>query len=176
MKMPMIGTIALLLLFRASEGFTQTLESPDGQVTMNFTLKKISGKKNCPVYYLSYNGKQILSESKLGFTLNNGNTLDSQFKVLSTEKKNHDNTWKPVHGERSSIRNHYNQMTVQLSHQSEPSCIMELEFRCYDSGMALRYKIPKGDFPENITIKKENTEFRFLDDHITWTTQSAQGK
>ena len=172
----MTGTIAALLLFWTCAGFAQTLESPDGQITMNFSLKKISGKKNCPVYNLSYNGKQILNESRLGFTLNNGNTLDGPFKVLSTEKKSHDNTWKPVHGERSSIRNHYNQMTVQLSHQKAPSCIMELVFRCYDSGMALRYRIPKGNFPGDIGIQKENTEFRFMDDHITWATQSAQGK
>ncbi len=176
MKKTMMGTIAALLLFWAGAGFAQTLESPNGQITLNFNLENISGKKNCPVYNLSYNGKQLFRESRLGFTLNNGNTLNSQFQVLSTEKKSHDNTWKPVHGKSSTIRNHYNQMTVQLSHQSEPSCIMELVFRCYDSGMALRYKIPKGDFPENITIKKENTEFRFLDDHTAWSTQSAQGE
>ena len=176
MKIPMIATIIALLLIGSGAGFAQTLESPNGQITLNFALEDISGKKNCPVYNLSYKGKQILTNSKLGFALNDGNTLDDHFKVLSTKKKSHDNTWKPVHGEQSSIRNHYNQMTVQLSHQSEPSCTMELVFRCYDSGMALQYRIPKGNFPESVSIKRENTEFRFMDDHVTWATQSAQGK
>ena len=174
--MSMIGTIAALLLFWTCAGFAQTLKSPNGQISLNFDLENISRKENCPVYNLSYKGKQTLSESRLGFTLDNGNTLDSHFKVLSTEKKSHDNIWKPIHGERSSIRNHYNQMTIQLSHQSEPSCTMELVFRCYDSGLALRYRIPKGNFGGDIAIKNENTEFRFPGDHLAWATQSAQGE
>jgi len=150
--------------------FAISIKSPDGLVALSFDIKDIDGIKNCAVYNVSYKGKAIIKNSRLGFELDTGSTLDRNFQLRSTATESCDNTWKPVYGERNTIRDQYNQVSVILAHTQSPPLTLKLELRCYDAGAALRYTIKKSNLVHDITIKKENTEFRFLGDHTVWVT------
>ncbi len=152
-----------------------TIKSPDGQIALSFNLRDVAGVKNCLTYSVSFKGKLIVDESRLGFDLNDGSKLSDSFEVLSTDTRSRDSRWKPIYGERSSIHDNYNQLTIKLSHKKAPFYRLEILFRCYDSGVALRYWIPKSPSHERIDIKREKTEFRFLADHVAWCVYSAQG-
>ncbi|MBM3861584.1 MAG: glycoside hydrolase family 97 protein [Verrucomicrobia bacterium] len=136
------------------------LKSPDGGLALTFDVKG-----GAPVYSVARDGKPIVTESRLGLEIE-GAAL-TKFAVVGHRVSSHDETWKPVYGERSSIRDHYNQLVVDLG-------TLRLTFRAYDEGVAFCYTLPKGT--GSVTIARENTEFRFPFDHTAWAVYSAQGK
>ena len=48
-----------------------------------------------------------------------------------------------VPGRRSEIRDHYNEITLQLEEAGEPGRRFDLCVRAYDGGVALRYEFPQ---------------------------------
>lgn len=73
------------------------------------------------------------------------------------------------------IRDHYNQLTVDLRETAVPHRLLWITFRVYDEGVAFCYTIPKQPALDRVTITKECTEFHFTADHTTWETYAAQG-
>lgn len=144
------------------EGQALNVQSPDGNFVVEFTLSD-----GAPVYSVSYQGKPILTKSHLGLVFD-GKTLTNGLKLVSHQTSQHDETWKPVYGERSTIRDHYRQLVVNLDR-------LQLTFRAYDEGVAFCYTIPKQPDMDRVTIAKEQTEFRFPADHTTWAVYFAQG-
>jgi alpha-glucosidase len=151
------------------------LKSPDENIAVSFIVRDEGGREGCLFYTMSYRGKSILTESQLGFTLKDGTSFDSGFEIIQLARVSHDDTWKPVYGERASCRDHYNQAAVELRETKAPHRQMTLTFRAYNEGMAFCYTMPKQPAMERISIAKENTEFRFTADHAAWAVYSAQG-
>ncbi|MBI5394701.1 MAG: glycoside hydrolase family 97 N-terminal domain-containing protein [Verrucomicrobia bacterium] len=151
------------------------LKSPDGKVVVLFSVRDDGGEKGCLFYGVSYRGKPILAESRLGLTLKEGLALTAGFKPVKLDCGSHDETWKPVYGERSSIRDHYNQLVVDLADGQTPPRQLRLTFRAYDEGAAFCYTLPKQAAMDRVSITKENSEFRFTADHTAWAVYSAQG-
>ena len=87
-----------------------------------------------------------------------------------------DVSWTPVYGERSRVRDNYNQLDVIIQQYEQKRFKVKLEFRCYNSGVAIRYSILAGDIEQPINIEAENTKFRFPQDHRAWCTTTAQGE
>ena len=153
----------------------EVLRSPNGHLELVFELKDLDGESACPVYRVAYQGKPILSDSKLGLDLGDELSLETGFRVLQRNKAHHDSYWTPVYGERSVVRDHYNQVSVVLARNASSSPVLELIFRCYDEGIAFRYIIPKNNHSEQLHIRNELTEFSFLANHAAWCVHSAQG-
>jgi alpha-glucosidase len=168
--------IVYLVTFTCCISPATVIDSPDGSISLSLSIEDIGQSKACPVYTVTYKGKILLSESRLGFNMNSGMTLKDNFEIKSTDVTSNDITWKPVYGERSTVRDHYTQLLVRLSHNKAPFLTLDLEFRCYDSGVSMRYVIPKSASFDSISIKSEITEFQFLDDHTAWCVTSAQGE
>jgi len=151
------------------------VKSPNGQVCLSFEVKDFEGAKACPVYSVSYKGEIVVAESRLGLELDDGRLGDGmEPTVLSTGR--HDTEWKPVYGERSTIRDCYNEVEVQLKETEAPHRVLNLTFRAYDEGAAFCYTIAKQPGLDRVAIAKEATEFRFRADHTAWAVYSAQGK
>jgi alpha-glucosidase len=168
----LVGAVFCLL---ALAGAAAELKSPDGNVAVTFAVRDDGGEKGRLFYSVSYRGKPILAESRLGLALKDGTPLDSGFNVIRSARASHDETWKPVYGERSSYRDHYNQFVVELQETEAPRRLLNLTFRAYNEGAAFCYTLPKQPAMERVNIAKENTEFRFTADHTTWAVYSAQG-
>lgn len=159
-----------------STSLAGTITSPNGEVVLTFSVKDSGGFENCPVYEISWNGKLVVAESRLGFDLMDGTDLIDQFEVFGAKEGTHDSTWEPVYGERVSVRDSYTWLTVQLVHTRHPMYTMNLQFRCYDAGAALRYEFSGEDAHSEIAIRSEKTHFRFLHDHEAWCAYTAQGE
>lgn len=149
--------------------------SPNGQVGISFDVTDFDGAKACPVYSVSYRGKTVVAESRLGLELEEG-CLGNGVAMTILSQGHHDTQWEPVYGERSTIRDRYNEVEVQLRETAAPHRLLGLTLRAYDEGVAFCYTIPKQASLKNITIAKEATEFRFAADHTAWAVYSAQGK
>jgi len=153
-----------------------TLKSPDEKVVVKFDLKKIGPKPNCPVYSVSYRNLPIAVDSSLGFDFKSGHSLEAGFEIAKVAKSSHDNIWHPVYGERKKIRDHYNQLIVDLKESAGPNRQLRMTFRAYNEGMAFCYTLPRQPALKNFLISAERTQFRFLADHTAWAVYSAQGR
>ena len=154
----------------------QTLLSPDKQLKMDFSIEK--GR---PTYTLQYKGKTVIAPSHLGIELkgesqrrdfndlsnkNEGSaySLMSGFFVADSAYTSFDETWTPVWGEESAIRNHYNELSVTLR-QKNTDREMILRFRLFDDGLGFRYEFPQQKNLNYFVIKEEHTQFAMTGDH-----------
>lgn len=161
-----ILTAAALLSASASLGATEVLTSPDGRLQLSFNLTA----DGTPTYKMDYNNKPVIATSRLGLELKNQKSLLDGFKMERVSRSSFDETWQPVWGEQSSIRNHYNEMAVCLSQPDDNGHLREMivRFRLYDDGVGFRYEWPAQDNFTYFTIKKERTEFAMTGDHTAY--------
>lgn len=161
-----ILTAAALLSASASLGATEVLTSPDGRLQLSFDLTN----DGTPTYKMDYNNKPVIATSRLGLELKNQKSLLDGFKMERVSRSSFDETWQPVWGEQSSIRNHYNEMAVCLSQPDDNGHLREMivRFRLYDDGVGFRYEWPAQDNFSYFTIKEERTEFAMTGDHTAY--------
>ncbi len=161
------------------------LKSPNGQLLLRFAV--VDG---VPQYSLDHGNTAVVLPSKMGFTLEWRDNLDHAFVVRAISRDSKDETWHPVWGEESTIRNHYNELLVTLEqpegsvasmdHSTEKRpTVMQIRFRLYDDGLGFRYEFPMEIThrrnPDNkynalayFWIKEELTEFAMAGDHTAW--------
>lgn len=169
MKKIQLFFIALMLpMFAAA----QTIKSPDGKVSLTFSLTG----NGVPTYSMTYKNKAVIKPSHLGLELAKNKHASKGFKetdlmdgftVADTKTSTFDETWKPVWGETSTIRNNYNEMAVTLNQESSNRNII-IRFRVYDYGMGLRYEFPQQKDLNYFIIKDEHTQFAMAGDHKAW--------
>ncbi|MCR4773463.1 MAG: glycoside hydrolase family 97 protein [Prevotella sp.] len=169
MRKLILSAMALLL---ALGGKAQTVSSPSGNIMVRFSL----GKGGVPTYEMTYKNKTVVKPSHLGLELAKDKhaskgmaetSLMDGFEIKNTATDTFDETWRPVWGETSTIRNHYNELAVTLS---QPAADRELliRFRVYDDGMGLRYEFPQQKNLNYFIIKEEHTQFAMTGDHTAW--------
>ena len=171
--------VASLLLPSSLSARVETAYSPDHNIVVNFDVKD-----GVPFYNVSYKGNQVIRDSRLGLELvsvkgngefsnfdnkqvTNQNSLCDGFAMLTARYSSFDETWQPVWGEESSIRNHYNEMAVTL-HQEELGRYIIVRFRVYDDGLGLRYEFPQQPNLTYFVIKEEHTQFAMPGDMTAW--------
>ena len=161
-----ILTAAALLSASASLGATEVLTSPDGRLQLSFDLTA----DGTPTYKMDYNNKPVIATSRLGLELKNQKSLLDGFKMERVSRSSFDETWQPVWGEQSSIRNHYTEMAVCLSQPDDNGHLREMivRFRLYDDGVGFRYEWPAQDNFTYFAIKEERTEFAMTGDHTAY--------
>ncbi len=150
----------------------QTVKSPNGNVALTFTLSD----NGCPTYEMTYKGRAVVKPSHLGLELakdrhaskgKDETDLMDGFKITDTRVSSFDETWKPVWGETATIRNHYNELEVDLNQPSSDRNII-IRFRVYNDGMGLRYEFPQQKALNYFLIKEEHTQFAMAGDHTAW--------
>ena len=92
--------------------------------------------------------------------------------MTGVERDSLDETWEPVWGEESHIRNHYNELAVTLEqgpvNKNGPKAVMVIRFRLYDDGLGFRYEFPEQKRLKYFVIKDELTQFAMAGDHTAW--------
>ena len=168
----MLKTIMTVLALLPMMVAAQTVTSPNGNVTLTFSLTE----QGQPTYEMSYKGKKVVNPSHLGLALAcdkhaskgmNETDLMEGFKVKDTQTSTFDETWRPVWGETATIRNHYNEMAVCLN-QPTSDRDMTIRFRVYDYGMGLRYEFPQQNQLNYFVIEEEHTQFAMTGNHTAY--------
>ena len=164
--------ILLSLLLLPLAMMAQTVKSPNGNVELKFSLTG-NGR---PTYEMNYKGKAVVKPSHLGLELakdkhaskgENETDLMEGFAIKDTKASTFDETWKPVWGETSTIRNNYNELAVSLN-QTVTNRNIIIRFRVYDDGMGLRYEFPQQKELNYFLIKEECTQFAMAGNHTAW--------
>lgn len=121
-----------------------------------------------PIYSVTYGDKAVIKPSPMGFTLTDGD-LDKGFELTGSETATFDETWKPVWGEVSNIRNHYNQLTVHLRQKAGQKRVMNIIFRVFEDGVGFRYEFPHQPNLKYFVVSNESTGFNLAGDHkVFW--------
>lgn len=129
-------------------------------ISLTFTL----GEEGVPIYTLTYKQRTVIKPGRLGFDLVGDASLKSGFILVGTKDATFDETWKPVWGEVSSIRNHYNELLVQLE-QKATGRELNICFRLFNDGLGFRYAFPAQPKLKYFVLKEEDTEFALTGDH-----------
>ena len=101
---------SVILVFVLSLLHAQSVKSPSNALEVNFKLVN-NGQ---PSYTVNYNGKPVILESTLGIKLKDKPALDGNFEIQSSKADTFNESWKPVLGQKASIVNHYNELTIAL--------------------------------------------------------------
>ena len=165
-------TAILLLALVCCSGIAQAQEkqaSPNGNVAVEFNI--VDG---IPYYAVEYKNQPVINPSRMGLELISDYSLIDNFNIVSVNRSSFDETWTPVWGETSTIRNNYNEMEVQLE-QNIPGKdaktarrLLTIRFRVYDDGVGFRYEFPEQDNLTYFTIKEEYTEFAMTGNHTAY--------
>ena len=137
------------------------ISSPNGEIKLHVDVNP----QGQPYYNLSYKGKPVISDSKLGLAAQEAKFID-RFTILSTDTASFNETWHPVWGEYSEIVNHYNQLTVNM--KNVDGLLMNICFRVFDDGMGFRYEFPIQDKANYLAVENEVTEFNFPGNNTMW--------
>ena len=148
MKSSEIGLAVAITFAVAGVAAAETLKSPDGKIEVTFQSE--NGNTS---YSVQFHGNEIIGSSNLGLKAKAGNTLE----FIEASSSSFDETWKTVWGNFGEIRNHYNEVQMELGETAEQTLI----FRAYDDGIAFRYEIPEANtFDESYA--HEATQINFV--------------
>ena len=180
-KLKNIAVATLMLLCGASYvNAVETVASPDGNVVVSFDMKE--GR---PVYSVTYKGEAVVAESRLGLLLDSENgrndfssfsynaseanklSLAEGFELSSVERSTFDETWTPVWGEETSIRNNYNELAATITQPAFDRHII-IRSRVYNDGLGFRYEFPQQKNLNYMVIKEEKTQFAMTGDHYAY--------
>ena len=154
---------AICLAGKATAAEPIVLNSPNGKLQMSFSLSE----KGEPTYMLQYKGKTVIRPSHLGLELKNAHNLQQDFVIKNSTASSFDETWQPVWGETRNIRNHYNEMFVELYQPSQERGL-NIRFRLYDDGLGFRYEFPLSKSLNYFVIKEEHSQFAMSGDNTAW--------
>lgn len=154
--MKLFFTLVLCLIgFTAS---TQTIVSPNKNLSLSFALTA-DGE---PTYQLKFGQKSIVNTSKLGLELKEQPSFMKGFTISKVDTVSFDETWTPVWGEVSKIRNQYRELAITLTQADRT---IRIRFRLFNDGVGFRYEFPAQDKLNHFIVTNEKTEFNLTGDH-----------
>ncbi len=142
------------------------------RLTLDFTLDD-AGR---PTWQLFFDGKPVVYPSHLGIELaptkhaSKGmreTSLTEGFQLMEVHTSQFAEQWAPVWGEEDSITNAYSEMRVALL-QPQTQRKMDIVFRLFDEGVALRYECPLQVALVFFVISEERTKFALGQDMSAW--------
>lgn len=161
---PFYAAIISLTLLAFSPQLTadESITSPDGNIAFFIS----NNDKNWLIYSVTFRDEAVVSESRLGLRFRTQERLDSDLKFLGASRQSSDQIWEQPWGERRQVRDHYNELLVQLEGAGKQR--LDLRIRVFDDGVGFRYEVPTQPGYEEIEIVDELTEFHLPDDSIAW--------
>ncbi|MFB9841710.1 glycoside hydrolase family 97 protein [Mucilaginibacter ginsenosidivorans] len=163
MKLITTFLLSLSLVYNVQSQDNKSLKTSLEKVSLEFSLNN----EGRPLYSVYYADKIVIKPSALGFTLADNSAFDKNFEITGSETSSFDDTWKPVWGEVSSIRNHYNQLTIHLK-QKGSNKLMNIIFRVFADGIGFRYEFPRQTGLKYFIVSNELTSFNMAGDHKTF--------
>lgn len=175
------------------------LTSPDGAYRFTFYQRAV-GEGNAQMYYtLTYKNRAVVEESKLGILIENqlfesalGIPNDTchywceNLRLTGTEHRKANETWKPVYGERATVRDCYNEMTLSFEkgegdgaldggYDKRKNYFMNIIVRAYNEGVAFRYHFSETTNGLFLHIIGEQTDFTMPEGTMAYYERWAQG-
>lgn len=126
--------------------------SPNKKLNVNLH----EGKNNNPYLSVDYNGREVISNIKLGLETDLQNYSDNLKFISVSKNKSHRDDYVMITGKRSHCTNRANERTYRFENNKQQ--VLDVILRVYNDGIALQYQINATSNNENIT--NESTTYR----------------
>ncbi len=137
--------------------------SPDGR-----TAVTVQAREGRLAYAVQRDGHAVLTPSRLGFEFRGAPALRDSLRIAGHAERSHDETWTQPWGEVSRVRDHYNEMRVEVTEGAAPRRHFAVVFRAFDDGVGFRYELPDQPGIGDYEISDELTEFSLADNGRAW--------
>lgn len=161
MKKTLLRFAALAAAFTlAGCGQDTSVTSPDGTIQTRITLDEAG----IPYLEVAADGEPLLTPSRLGLEAD-GVNLSEGFTLERVTRDSRDETWTQPWGENKSLRDHHNEMAVEL--RNADGVALVLRVRLFDDGLGFRYEYRTP--ADSLRLTDELTRFRFAKDGPSWS-------
>lgn len=161
-----------VVLFSCSKADKVDVKSPDGRIQVSFGINDSS-----VIYYaVEFEDSVIIKNSNMGFQFEGNQEFGNNLEIVSVSEMEVNQNWNPVYGERSEIKDNYNQTTIRLKEKKSTGKEFDITFRVYNEGVAFNYTFLPLAENETLHIQKENTEFNFSENYDCWVSERAQSE
>lgn len=82
--------------------------------------------------------------------------------------------WKPLYGERSTVKDNYNSATMHMSWGDKSNYRLDVQVRAYDEGLAFRYFFPEHKGQTFHKVVADLTDYTFPEGTMAWSEKWAQ--
>ncbi|NBC84463.1 MAG: hypothetical protein GVY19_13935 [Bacteroidetes bacterium] len=160
MKTNLILLLTVLSISVYAESYV--IHSPDNNIRVEIHVEeKIT-------YSVAYKNLSFIKPSPLSFDFAFSPRLGEYMKVIQSDMNTIDETWEPILKTHKQVRNHFNQLTLEMEEQRFPGRKLNVEFRVFDDGMAFRYLLPGLNSKPELELTSENSTFHFTNDYNAW--------
>jgi alpha-glucosidase len=135
--------------------------SPDGRNEVT-----VSTRDGGLYYAVRRDGQNVLLPSRLGFAFRGADSLYGGLRITGASRGTHDETWTQPWGEVARVRDHHNELRVEVAEDRAPHRRFVLVVRAFDDGIGFRYELGEG-FGEFV-MEEELTEFALADNGRAW--------
>lgn len=148
-----------------------TWQSPNGELSALFECVPAPGGNGIDgqlVYSVTFHGRPLITQSGLQLQLHGARPLGANVRITGQTPSQFDGTYRLVTGKASTVRDHYNALTIATEEFTGLRRHLDLEVRAYDDAIAFRYVVPEQRATREFRLAKENTEFRISKDATTY--------
>ena len=137
--------------------------SPDGR--NDVSVEVIDGVLT---YAVRRDGKSILTPSQLGFTFRGAPPLGDSVRIEGSSRATFDETWTQPWGEVARVRDHHNELRVNVVESKALGRRFVVVFRAFDDGVGFRYELPAQPNLGAFEMMDELTQFAMADNAQAW--------
>ncbi len=169
-KMIVLGLLLILMRISVANPILN-LTSPDKRISVRINIKEKlepypHGER---VYYsLTFNKKLLLADSPIGFEFKNQPPFGRKLQITSNQTNSQNQTWQRVWGKRKDVRVQYNELKLEVEESDNHKRKLNLIFRAYNDGVAIRYNIPDQKYLKEIQLTSERIWFNLNRNDTLW--------
>jgi alpha-glucosidase len=124
------------------------------------------------IYTVMFQGQVVIGPSILALYLEGQDTpLGGNVQLMNATSWQKDESYQPIHGKTSRVRNFHNALRLELEENTGPGRKLIIEARAYDDAVTFRYLVPVQPELSQFRLVKEQTEFRFVKDATAYALE-----
>ena len=141
--------------------------SPDGKNAVT-----VATHEGGLFYTVERSGRRVILPSRLGFEFRGARSLRDSLRIVGASETTKDTTWSLPWGEVARVREHYNELRVQVAEAAAPRRFFTVAVRAFDDGVGFRYELADSGGFRDFAMMEELTEFTIADDARAWWTKA----
>ena len=157
-------TAGILTLMATAPATAQTgpsVASPDGRVTVTMG----TNADTQPTWTLAVGGRTVITPSPLGLEFERYAKLANGLAITSVDRRSGEDRYTLPAGKVSSVAERYSEITLHYAEPTDQRRRLDIVVRAYDSGIAIRYRVPAQPNVKSMRIANELTQFAFAGDY-----------
>ena len=161
---PVVGSLVLAVGVSAPAAAQEELRvaSPDGRNEV-----VVAVREGGLYYAVRRDGRHVLMPSRLGFAFR-ADSLHGALRITGSSRNSADQTWTQPWGEVARVRDHHNELRVQVAEERAPGRRFAVVFRAFDDGVGFRYELSDSAGFRDFEMMEELTEFALADNARAW--------